>query len=57
MDILLDTCTVLWYFNGDESIPQATREIILNPENAIYVSLATIMKSLFYLTRAFVVKS
>jgi PIN domain nuclease of toxin-antitoxin system len=42
MDILLDTCSALWYFNGDESMPKSTREIILNPESMIYVSIATV---------------
>ena len=42
MDVLLDTCSVLWYFNGNNEMPQNTREIILNYENAIYVSIATI---------------
>ena len=42
MDILLDTCSALWYFNGDESMPQSTREIILNADNVIYVSIATV---------------
>jgi len=42
MDILLDTCSALWYFNGDESMPQSTRELILNAENTIYVSIATV---------------
>ena len=42
MDILLDTCSVLWYLNGNDGIQQATKETILNSENTIYVSIATI---------------
>ena len=42
MDILLDTCSALWYFSGDEGMPQSTRKLILNADNAIYVSIATV---------------
>ena len=42
MDILLDTCSALWYLNGDESMPQSVSELILNAENTIYVSIATV---------------
>jgi PIN domain nuclease of toxin-antitoxin system len=42
MDILLDTCSTLWYFNGNDEMPQSARETILNSENTIYVSIATI---------------
>jgi PIN domain nuclease of toxin-antitoxin system len=45
MDILLDTCSALWYFNGDENMPQFTRELILNAENTIYVSIATVWEA------------
>ena len=44
MIVLLDTCCALWYFNGDESMPQSMREIILDAENTIYVSIATVWK-------------
>jgi len=42
MDILMDTCSVLWYFNGIEEMSQKTREIILNPENTMYISITSI---------------
>ena len=42
MDILLDTCSALWYFNGNDEIPQSSRDTILNPDNAIYISIATV---------------
>ena len=42
MDILLDTCSVLQFLNGEEKMPTATRNIILNTENTIYVSIATV---------------
>ena len=42
MDILLDTCSVLWYLNGNDEMPQFARETILTSENTIFVSVATI---------------
>ena len=42
MDFLLDTCSALWYFNGNDEMPKSARAIVLNPENSIYVSVATI---------------
>jgi len=45
MDILLDTCSALWYFNGDERMRQSSRELILNADNTIYVSIATVWEA------------
>jgi len=42
MEILLDTCSVLWFLNGNEKMPTSARDIILNTENTIYVSIATV---------------
>jgi len=42
MDILLDTCSVLWFLKGDEKMPTSSRDIILNTENTIYVSIASV---------------
>jgi len=42
MDILLDTCSALWFLIGDEKMPEATRDIICNSENRIYISTATV---------------
>jgi len=42
MNILLDTCSVLWFLAGDEKMSMHSRDIILNTENTIYVSIATI---------------
>ena len=42
MDILLDTHALWWFLNGSDKMPDATKETILNPENTIYVSIATI---------------
>ena len=42
MDILLDTHAAWWFLNGNEKMPQDTRETIINSENTIYVSIASI---------------
>ena len=42
MDILLDTCSVLWFLIGDEKMSKPTRDIIHGAENKIYVSVATV---------------
>ena len=42
MNILLDTCSVLWYFNGNDEMPLSTREAILNADNFIFVSIASV---------------
>jgi len=42
MDIVLDTHVVWWFLNGNEKTPKTVRETILNAENTIYVSIATI---------------
>jgi PIN domain nuclease of toxin-antitoxin system len=42
MDVLLDTCSALWYFSGNDEIPQTARDIILNSDNTILISIASI---------------
>jgi len=42
MDILLDTCSALWFLNGDEKMPESERALVLNSGNTIYVSIATV---------------
>ena len=42
MDILLDTHIVWWFLNGSEKLPATAGDIICNPENDIYVSIASI---------------
>jgi len=36
---LLDTCTAMWYFNGDEKLSKTANEIIYNASNTIYLSI------------------
>ena len=45
MDILLDTCSALWYFNGNDEMPQSARDTILNSDNTIYISIATLWEA------------
>ena len=39
MDVLLDTHTVLWFFEGDEHLPKATVDYICNEENNKYIGI------------------
>ena len=41
MNLLLDTHTVLWWFNGDRLDPRAAAAIA-DPDNLVYVSVASI---------------
>lgn len=41
MNLLLDTHTALWWFNADRLVAGAA-EIIANPDNLVYVSVASI---------------
>ena len=45
MDILLDTHAVWWLLNGSEKMPDTVKKTILNPENTVYVSIATIWET------------
>jgi PIN domain nuclease of toxin-antitoxin system len=41
MRALLDTHTLLWWVTNDSQLSQPVREIITNPENTIYFSVAS----------------
>jgi PIN domain nuclease of toxin-antitoxin system len=41
MRFLLDTHTLLWFINGDEKLSLQARSNIENPENEVYVSVAS----------------
>ena len=45
MDILLDTHALWWFLIGSEKMPDAVKESILNPENTIYVSIASVWEA------------
>ena len=38
MRLLLDTCAVLWYFEGSERITAPLRDTLTDPANEVYVS-------------------
>jgi PIN domain nuclease of toxin-antitoxin system len=42
MTYLLDTCTILWYLNGDSRLSVKARELIEDTANRIFVSLASV---------------
>ena len=42
MNILLDTHLLLWVVNGDLKLPDIAREFIIDPNNNIYYSIASI---------------
>ncbi|MBN8822602.1 MULTISPECIES: type II toxin-antitoxin system VapC family toxin [unclassified Spirosoma] len=42
MRLLLDTHTLLWFYSGDESLPDSLRRIISNPDNLCFISIASL---------------
>jgi PIN domain nuclease of toxin-antitoxin system len=42
MDLLIDTHTLLWFYAGDSKLDQKTKNVILDTENTIYLSIATL---------------
>ena len=42
MQLMLDTHTLLWFYGGDESLPPDIRELIRDPTNTCYVSVASL---------------
>lgn len=42
MKILIDTHTLLWLFTDDASLSKKAKEIYLNTENKLYVSIASL---------------
>jgi len=45
MDILLDTHTVLWFFEDDKRLSKSAIEAIYNPDNKMYVSIASLWEA------------
>jgi PIN domain nuclease of toxin-antitoxin system len=39
---LLDTHTAIWFFNGDNDLSETAKNIILEPSNQKYVSIASV---------------
>lgn len=44
MGFLLDTCVVIWYFNGSEKLPTAVVAKLRDPLNDVFVSDASIFE-------------
>ncbi|MCL2420990.1 MAG: type II toxin-antitoxin system VapC family toxin [Defluviitaleaceae bacterium] len=42
MNILLDTHAIWWFLNGNEKLPKTAKEAIVNMDNTIFISMATI---------------
>ncbi|MCP9765971.1 type II toxin-antitoxin system VapC family toxin [Lacihabitans soyangensis] len=42
MDLLIDTHTLLWFYAGDSKLDQKSKNVILDTENTIYLSIATL---------------
>ena len=42
MNLLLDTHILIWALNDDPQLPEKAREMILDPNNAIYYSVVSI---------------
>lgn len=45
MRILLDTHIFLWFISGDIRLPKLWAEMIVNPENEVYLSVASIWEA------------
>ena len=42
MEVLLDTCTLIWFLEANERTPLSVRKIIKEERNGVYVSLASL---------------
>ena len=42
MKILIDTHTFIWFVEDDDKLPEQLKEIIANPANEIYLSIASL---------------
>jgi PIN domain nuclease of toxin-antitoxin system len=44
MRYLLDTCVVIWYFEGSEKIRTPVRDLLTDPENEVYMSDISVLE-------------
>jgi PIN domain nuclease of toxin-antitoxin system len=44
MELLLDTHALIWFINGDTSIPPKSIKLIKNIENKCFLSIASVWK-------------
>ena len=42
MSFLLDTQAIIYFINGDNRLPKRSRDIIRNPANACFISIASV---------------
>ncbi|GAB3947056.1 type II toxin-antitoxin system VapC family toxin [Spirosoma harenae] len=42
MRLLLDTHTLLWFYSGDEALPKNLKQLISDPANQCYISIASL---------------
>lgn len=42
MDLLLDTHTLIWFFEGDEKLSEQAKKLIQDPKNQSYLSAASV---------------
>lgn len=42
MNYLLDTHALIWFLNGEEHLSEKSKKVIENPENSLFISIATI---------------
>lgn len=40
MSYLLDTHSLIWFFEGNPKLPTSVRKVICDPENAVFLSVA-----------------
>lgn len=45
MRLLLDTHIFLWYISGDTKLPATMRDSILDPDNEVYLSTASVWEA------------
>ena len=45
MNLLLDTHILIWALNEDPALPEAARELILDPDNVIYYSTVSVWET------------
>jgi len=42
MQLLIDTHILIWFLEGNKLLPKLRRQIIANPQNDIFVSIASL---------------
>lgn len=45
MNLLLDTCTFLWFINADKNLPASVRQRIAHPDNEVLLSVVSLWEA------------